>query len=29
MKNLFFHLKAVKTGVHKAEVGAGASFETF
>jgi hypothetical protein len=25
MKNLLFHLKAVKTGTHKAQVGAGAS----
>ncbi len=24
MKNLLFHLKAVKTGTHKAQVGAGA-----
>jgi hypothetical protein len=27
MKSLLFHLKAVKTGTHKAQVGAGA--ETF
>jgi hypothetical protein len=25
MKNLLFHLKAVKTGTHKSQVGAGAS----
>jgi hypothetical protein len=31
MKNLLFHLKAVKTGTHKAQVGAGAGAgaETF
>ncbi len=31
MKNLLFHLKAVKTGTHKAQVGAGAGSgaETF
>jgi hypothetical protein len=29
MKNLLFHLKAVKTGTHKADVGAGAGFENF
>jgi hypothetical protein len=29
MKNLPFHLKAVKTGTHKAEVGAGSGAETF
>jgi hypothetical protein len=31
MKNLLFHLKAVKTGTHKAQVGAsaGAGVETF
>jgi hypothetical protein len=28
MKNLLFHLKAVKTGTHKAKVGAGAGAET-
>jgi hypothetical protein len=28
MKNLLFHLKAVKTGTHKAQVGAGAGAET-
>jgi hypothetical protein len=29
MKNLLFHLKAVKTGTQKAQVGAGAGTETF
>jgi hypothetical protein len=29
MKNLLFHLKAVKTGTLKAQVGAGAGAETF
>jgi hypothetical protein len=29
MKNLLFHLKAVKTGTLKAQVGAGAGVETF
>jgi hypothetical protein len=29
MKNLLFHLKAMKTGPHKAEVRAGAGAETF
>ncbi len=29
MKNLLFNLKAVKTGIHKAQVGAGAGAETF
>jgi hypothetical protein len=28
MKNLLFHLKAVKTGTHKAQVGAGAGAES-
>jgi hypothetical protein len=28
MKNLLFYLKAVKTGTHKAPVGAGAGAET-
>jgi hypothetical protein len=29
MKNLLFHLKAVKTGTHKAQAGAGAGAGTF
>jgi hypothetical protein len=29
MKNLLFHLKAVKTGTHKAQVGAGAGTNSF
>jgi hypothetical protein len=28
MKNLLFHLKAVKTGTHKAQVGAGSEAGT-
>jgi hypothetical protein len=29
MKNLLFHFKNVKTGTHKAKVGAGSGAETF
>jgi hypothetical protein len=29
MKNLLFHLKAVKTGTHKAQVGVGAGSGNF